>query len=154
MGRKFIAAFGMALLALDAHAQTPTEKARTGRIVWSAFQCATYAEMAGNPKEQSRLFDLGVRAGRSFLEAFKGPGMPEEVQREVPIGVLMLLQGPSPDFIVGRIFENAMRDAYDDIVTRDNNGIPLDASKHLQDPQLRKSKAQNKYLRANCALLK
>lgn len=151
---KCIAAFGLALFTFAAHAQTPVEKARNGRVVWSAFQCAVYAEMAGDQKEQARLFDIGVKAGRNFLEALKGPGMPPEVQSEVPIAVVILLEGPSPDFIVGRIFESAVRDAYDDIVTRDNSGMPLDASKYTQDLELRKSRAQSKYINANCVLLK
>jgi hypothetical protein len=34
-----------------ASAQTPIEKARLARTAWSAFQCATYAEMSGDKKE-------------------------------------------------------------------------------------------------------
>ena len=46
-----------------------------------------------------------------------------------------------------------MRDAYDEIVKREN-GLPLDASKWTIDEALRKSKAQTNYLKSNCVLLK
>jgi hypothetical protein len=39
--------------------------------MWSAFQCATYAELSKDQKEQERLFLIGVKAGRDFLEALK-----------------------------------------------------------------------------------
>jgi hypothetical protein len=64
----------------------------------------------------------------------------------------MLLQGPSTDFIVGRIFENSTRDAYDDVVKKEN-GLPLDNSEWVRDDALRISKAKNLYHRSNCVLL-
>jgi hypothetical protein len=136
-----------------ASAQTPIEKARLARTAWSAFQCATYAEMSGDKKEQARLFDVAFKAARDFIEAAKIGQIPAEVARsQVPIGVSMLLQGPSTDFIVGRIFENSTRDAYDDVVKKEN-GLPLDNSEWVRDDALRISKAKNLYHRSNCVLL-
>lgn len=137
-----------------AHAESAADKARLGRTLWSAFQCASYAELSGDKEEQERLFIVGVRAGRDFLRALEAKEIPAEVARsEVPIGVTMLLQGPSYDFVIGRIFENATDDAYDSIV-KENNGIPLDPSRWVRDDEIRKLKAQNEYLRGNCALVK
>jgi hypothetical protein len=122
--------------------------------MWSAFQCGTFAEMSGNEKEQARLFDVGLKAGRDFLDAVKTRQItPEVAKSEVPIGVSMLLGGPSTDFVIGRIFENALRDAYDDIVKMDN-GFLLDSSKWVMDDELRKAKAQTRYLKGNCVLVK
>jgi hypothetical protein len=136
-----------------ASAQTPIEKARLARTAWSAFQCATYAEMSGDKKEQARLFDVAFKAARDFIEAAKIGQIPAEVARsQVPIGVSMLLQGPSTEFIVGRIFENSTRDAYDDVVKKEN-GLPLDNSEWVRDDALRISKAKNLYHRSNCVLL-
>jgi hypothetical protein len=54
------------------YAQTDAiQKARLGRVMWSAFQCSTFAEMSENKKEQGRLFKVGYKAGRQFLEAVK-----------------------------------------------------------------------------------
>jgi hypothetical protein len=47
------------------------------------------------------------------------------VRSEVPIGVTMLLAGPSADFVVGRIFENAMGDAFDGIVKKEGMLLPI-----------------------------
>ena len=156
---KYASVAGLILVALGAltesvRAQSPLEKARLSRTLWSAFQCATYAEMSGNEKEQARLFDVAVKSGRDFLEAVKSRQIPEDVARqEVPIGVSMLLQGPSTDFIIGRIFENAMSDAYDQIV-KYQNGILQESSKWENDKEVTKVKARTKYQTGNCALIK
>jgi hypothetical protein len=65
----------------------------------------------------------------------------------------MLLGGPSPDFAIGRIFESAMRDAYDEIVKKEN-GLLLDSTKWVNDEGLRMTRAKTYYLRSNCALVK
>jgi len=35
------------------------------------------------------------------------------------------LQGPSIDFMIGRIFEGATEDAFDKVVKEHNNGLPI-----------------------------
>jgi hypothetical protein len=133
---------------------TEVEKARLARTMWSAFQCATYAELSKDQKEQERLFLIGVKAGRDFLEALKnGQISRETASNEVPIGVIGLLGGPSPDFIVGRVFENATRDAYDQIVSMEN-GLLLEHPKWVMDEELRKTKAESFYQSRNCILVK
>lgn len=133
----------VSLAVAVSNAEAAVEKARLARTMWSAVQCGTYAEMLDNGKEQSRLFELAVKAGREFLDAFEnGQIPPEVVNTEVPVGVAWLLQGPNTDFIIGRIFENAIRDAYDGI------------GRGIDDKELRKSRAQTKYLQGNCDLLK
>lgn len=130
------------------------QNARDGRVMWSAFQCATFAEMSGDKKENERLFGIGLKAGRQFVEAVKnGQLSPEAVRSEVPIGVTMYLAGPSVDFIVGRIFENAMGDAYDDIVKR-KNGMPLPTSDWVMDEEIRKPDAKHRYVKGNCSLIR
>jgi hypothetical protein len=137
-----------------ANAQTAVEKAKLARTMWSAFQCGTYAEMSGNEEEQSRLFNLGLSAGRDFLDALQNGQIPEQVARsEVPVGVALSLQGPSIDFIIGNIFAHAVSDAFDDIVKKEN-GVLLDPSKWIQSDGIRKIRADTNYNRGNCALLK
>ena len=152
---RFVAVVAVVLSAVSpAFAQGAVEKARLSRTMWSAFQCATFAEMSGNPTEQARLFDVGVKSGREFLEAVKNRQIPPDIaNQEVPIGVSMLLRGPSTDFVVGRIFEAAMSDAFDDIIKKEN-GLMLDSSKWANDEGLKKSKAQSQYQRSNCVLVK
>jgi hypothetical protein len=100
--------------------------------------------MSGYEKEQARLFELAVKSGRAFFEALKNKEIPEDVLKsEVPIGVTLLMAGPSSDFIIGRVFENAMPDAHDEVVKNDKG-----------DKELRLSIAKTKYLQANCVVLK
>jgi hypothetical protein len=88
-----------------------------------------------------------------FLEALKnGQITREEVNSEVPWQVTLLIEGPSIDFILGRIFEAAMRDAYDEVVKRDNNGMPLQTS--VNDDGLRRMIASTKYSSNNCTLIR
>jgi len=88
-------------------------KAQLARKMFSAFQCSTFAEVAGKADDQRRLFELGLSAGRTFLAAMGNKEIPEHIVREeVPlIGVVMLMGGPTDDFVIGRIFENAATEA-------------------------------------------
>ena len=114
MARYALVGFLLAVAVPNAFAQSPLEKAQLARTAWSAFQCGTYAEMSGDKKEQERLFILGVVSARNFIEALQSKQIPAEVfSAEVPLGVSLVLQGPSTDFMVGRVFENAMRDAFE-----------------------------------------
>jgi hypothetical protein len=38
-------------------------------MTWAAFECSVLADLSGNHEEQARLFALGVKAGRDFLQA-------------------------------------------------------------------------------------
>ena len=135
-------------------AQTDAEKARLGRTVWSAFDCAYYAWQSGDKQENDRLVDLGLKAGRGFLEAVKNKEIPEDViNREVPFVVLTLLQGPSLDFILGRVYEAATTNAADEVMKREG-GKQLEFSQWISDKAVIKQKAANLFRDRNCALLK
>jgi hypothetical protein len=40
-------------------AQAQTTKPNLGLVMWSAFSCATYADLSKNEPEQKRLFNIG-----------------------------------------------------------------------------------------------
>lgn len=123
-------------------------------VMWSAFSCATYAEMSGNKKEQERLFEAGFNVGRSFVNGVKHKTIAEKEVKDAPIGVLMHMGGPTTDFIIGRIFEAAAGDAYDKVVKEDSAGLPiLDPSKWADD-KLKVIRAQDKYQSSNCTLIR
>lgn len=69
---------GIAALAtlLGAHSSTNAENdtPHLGQMMWSAFKCATYAELAGDQGEQVRLFALGYNAGIKLLEKMDQEG--------------------------------------------------------------------------------
>src|SRR3954471_24767792 len=79
---------------LNAADEKGFEKALLGRIMWSAFECSTYAELSDYNSEQERLHLVGLNAGRTFLEAMKAGQVSEQALREaVPINVLKRLEG-------------------------------------------------------------
>jgi hypothetical protein len=130
------------------------QSVQDARVMWSAFQCATFAEMSGDTKEQERLFTIGLKAGRQFVEALQNRQIsPEAVNSEAPMIVIMLLAGPSVDFIIGRIFESAMNDAFDDVVKR-KNGMELPVADWVMDKELKKSIAKQKHHQGNCELIR
>ncbi len=137
----FVAAF---LTPMLAHAESSKELAVRGKRTWSAFECSTLAELAGNRELHEKLFMLGVEEGRAFLKAFKeGKIDPEDVRSEVPMIVLLSLGGPSDDFRLGRIFESARQGISESIYR--NDGTQSDEEVRIL--------AQRELDRRNCALL-
>src|SRR5215467_5958701 len=133
---------------LNAADEKAFEKALLGNIMWSAFQCSTYAQMSDtlvDKSEQERLHLVGLNAGRSFLEAMKAGQIPEQALRKaVPINVLQRLEGPSNEVIIGNIYAAATGQARDYIVKR-KTGIwgPTE-----------KQEAKHYYVDSNCILIR
>lgn len=124
-----------------ATAQSSRDFAVMGRTMWSAFECSSLASTLKNPNEQERLFKLGYKNGQAFIAALGAQKIDRQhISEEVSIGVIFLLEGPTPDFILGRIYE----------VAQDNvlKGIDLQGSSDMQ-----KTQAQGKYTKRNCRLL-
>ena len=128
-------------------------KPNLGRVMWSAFSCAAYAEMSGNIKEQERLFEVAFTTGRKFVDGVKNKTITEIEAKNAPIGVLMRMSGPSTDFVIGRIFEAATEDAFDKVVKEDSTGSPIFDPTKWADDELKVIRAKNKYQNANCALI-
>jgi len=121
------------------------EKALLGRIMWSAFQCSAFAELAENKNEQERLYLVGLNAGRTFLEAMKAGQISEQaVNAEVPINVLQRLAGPSIESVIGKIHAAATGYAYDEIVKRKTG---------IWGPT-QKQEARSAYTNKNCVLIR
>jgi len=122
--------------------------------MWSAFSCAAYAEMSGNKQEQERLFKVGYDAGRTFVDGVKNKTISETEVKDAPIGVLMHMNGPTTDFIIGRIFEVATADAYNKVVKEDSAGLPIIDPFKWADDKLKVIRAENKYHSSNCTLIR
>jgi hypothetical protein len=142
------------LVAMRGATEPQDNKPNLGLVMWSAFLCATYAELSGDEREQKRLFDIGYNAGTKFLVGIKNQTIPETERRKTPVGVLLRLGGPSIDFMIGRIFEGAVEDAHNKVVKEDNSGLPIfDPSKWARG-ELKVIRARNKYSGSNCVLIK
>lgn len=141
-------------VVIGADGQPAAKTPNLGRVMWSAFSCAAYAEMAGDESEQKRLFNIGYTAGQKFISGIRDTSISEADAREAPIGVLMYLSGPSIDFMLGRVFENATQDAFDRIVKMDSGGMPiLNPLEWVSDEEVKKIKAETKFRNSNCELI-
>jgi len=128
----------------------------SARIAWSAFSCAVFAELSGNPTEKKkRLFELGYASTQRFVANVASSPEDESIRKDAPIGILMLMGGPSQEFIVGRIYESVTEQAFDEVVKTDSAGMPVhEPSEWLMDDELKKSRAEHLYGQRNCELIK
>jgi hypothetical protein len=107
-----------------------------------AFKCSTYASMFHDQKEQQRLFQIGLKAGRDYVEGLKG--------RDDPTSEMStFIRGVSTDFVVGQMYESESTHAYDEIV-KNQNGLPL---KQWLDADAAKTQAELRYRQSNCSLI-
>jgi hypothetical protein len=138
---------------LSAESASEDTKPNLGRVMWSAFSCGIYAEMSGNISEQERLFEVGITAGRNFVDGIRNKTITDTEVRKAPIGVLMRMNGPSTDFIIGRIFEAAAEDAFDRVAKEDSRDFPIYDPTKWADDELKVIRAKKKYQNSKCILI-
>jgi hypothetical protein len=149
------------------------EKAQLARLMWAAFQCGTYAGLSDDDKEQARLFEMGLKAGREFLDALNKGQITDETKRKVvPLEVMQVLrftgppldltripeplpkkvEGSSTDFVLGRIFQDATSSAHEMARRAQPSQELMRGAQPSQE--LIKDNARTKYHVGNCALVK
>jgi hypothetical protein len=123
-------------------AATDAEISGLGDKMSSAFRCSTYAQLFHDQKEQQRLFQIGLKTGREFVEGLKS--------RDDPTSELStFMRGVSTDFVVGQMYESESTHAYDELV-KYQNGLPL---KQWLDAPAAKTQAELIYHKTNCSLI-
>jgi hypothetical protein len=101
-----------------------------------AFKCSIYASMFHDQKEQQRLFQIGLKAGRDFVEGMKGRTDPDP-----SVGAMLaFVRGVSTDFMVGTMYESEATKAFDE--------IPME---QRLDPSAEKNQAEVIYRKSNCS---
>jgi hypothetical protein len=144
-----IVIFALLSTSSSAHA---TEKIHLGSKIVASFECYIYAGMSQKKEEAKRLFELGLEAARSFVDALRHREFSDAlIHKYVPLDVITRVQGPSTDFIVGRIFEGTSNRAFDKVTKGGGVGSQ---QKLVEDPSERKMVAEAEFGRANCALVK
>lgn len=154
---RFIAAFLFSMIHClsSVGADEGEAKARLAKIMVSAFECSTLSIIKGDEQQSQRLFDVGFRAGREFFEAFKKNQISKEVvQNHVPLVVVLKMEGPSADFIIGRIYEDVKSETYDTVIKRDANGLLMPIEKWRNDEPVQRGVAGSKYRSSNCDLIR
>ena len=128
-----------------ASAQNSKEYAQMAKASWCAFECSSLASKAGNAGEQERLFVYGYEQGKKFISAVQSKKINQkDLSSEAPLVMLLLLQGPSPDFMLGRIYESAQDSALKDVFS---------TGEHFNSNEEQKAIAKNKLWNLNCQLI-
>jgi hypothetical protein len=117
-------------------AASDAELASLGNKMSSAFKCSVYASMFQDWKEQQRLFQIGLNAGRDFVEGMKSRTDPNPLVG----GMLAFVRGVSTDFMVGSMYDSETTKALDE--------IPVE---QRVDPAEEKTQAENIYRQSNCS---
>lgn len=112
---------------------------------WSAFECSILASKSGDTREQERLFKLGYSEGLLFLQALRDKKITQDhLKSTVPYILLLLIEGPNDDFILGRVYASVEKSVLDDIYNTDGK---------LNSDEIQKIKASSKFRKCNCQLL-
>ena len=107
-----------------------------------AFKCSTYAAIFHDQKEQQRLFQIGLKAGRDYVEGLKSVDDPTSE-------LLTFIRGVPTDFVVGQLYEAESTHAYDEIV-KPQNGLPMNKWFEAPEPKIQ---AERSYRNGNCSLI-
>ena len=100
----------------SAFASESLDLARKGNAAWSAFECVALASHLKRSDDQRRLFEFGYKQGLEFIAAIQaGKIEREDLSSSVPVGVLFSLEGPTPDFMLGRMYGSAVDSALEDV---------------------------------------
>ena len=80
------------------------EKTQLPRLMWSSFECYSYAVSAGLDEDAEQQFQLGYQTGQRIFEvASNDPN--SELLQDPPWGLSFVWHGPSEEFVLGRAFE-------------------------------------------------
>lgn len=118
------------------------------------WRCQVWSGMVGDEEAALRHFDQGYASGVRFVAAARaGQIAPADFDNTVPVYISMSLQGPSDDFILGRLYEMTMEQAYDEIVTKGKDGVPLHPSEYVTDTGVQSVMAGTLIRSSNCNAL-
>lgn len=81
-----------------------------GTKAFRAFECSYLASLAKKEAEYTRLFNIGLASARTFAKAMLDGKLTKANAGDVPMG-WYLIDGPTPDFLAGVVYELATRNA-------------------------------------------
>lgn len=119
------------------------------------WKCHVWTEMVEDTESAALHAELGFESGKRFVVAARAGEIDgDEIDRTVPVYISMSLGGPSDDFALGRLYELTTQQAYDQVVTRGKNGVPLAPSDYVMDRDLQSVLAGELIRTGNCAALR
>ena len=119
------------------------ELGRLADLMSGAFRCSTCASLFHDQKEWQRLLQIGLKAGRDYVEGLKSRDDPTKGEMST------FIRGVPTDFVVGQMYEAQSTHAYDEIV-KYQNGLPLN---QWLDAPAAKIQAELRYRESNCSLI-
>lgn len=152
MLRRLIAP-ALAICLLPATGAATEADAKAARLMFTAFECSAYASMTGDNAREKQLVEVGVAAGRQFLAALAAGEISEnDLRRHAPFMEGTDLDQPSPDFMIGRMFQGTFEAMQRKVSSEDKAGEPLPEDEWVYEGEDFEAKAQWHYRTANCAL--
>jgi hypothetical protein len=125
----------LALSAWASDAAIGEEIVKQARSSVVAFECSV---LATSPETKAKLFERGLRAGRTYYGlAHQHKAAYEQVWQKIP-GPYLRLEGPSVDFLVGRLFHAVEEDL-----------LRLEGKSEIKDEAFQRSE----YRKRNCDVL-
>lgn len=121
------------ILKIPCNAEESTHYGYMARNTWSAFQCSALASKMNNSSEEDRLFLYGYNQGEKLILALNQGVVEKQDLTEAPILMLMLLEGPNSDFILGRIYEASQEMVMDRLYQSNGESLLKNAKKQFWD---------------------
>ncbi|GAB2509429.1 hypothetical protein [Lysobacter humi (ex Lee et al. 2017)] len=141
MSKRVVMGAVLACMSTAAAAQDSAQYAQMSRTSWDAFACAALASTMQWRERHDQLVNYGYAQGKTFLTALAAGKIKQyDTFSRTPSAFPMRGADPSPDFVLGRVYEMAKTHALRDVVTPENRG---------QD-DLQKSLATTKYETLQC----
>ena len=128
MRSMLVVAFGMivvvSLAPQDVKAEAQGDDlVRMSKLSISAFECSV---VATDKKEDARLFEVGLAAGRKFLDGMNRlePAERQKVEREVAL-IWLNKDSPSKDFVLGEVYQFVRERVFHELDYYQNEGGEL-----------------------------
>ena len=145
------------ILSIAQAGEAPQDQspARESLVMMAHWDCATWAGMANDTEGRAEHHFLrGLESGRRFVEAARSGAISEDDwDSTVPVYVALSMQGPTSEFVLGRLFEVISGNAFDEVTKRDAYGRPLPPEDYINDRAVQAVVASRLMRQANCSVL-
>lgn len=119
------------------------------------WRCQVWSGIIGDEEAALTHFNQGYASGSQFVAAARAGQIDQtDFDSTVPVYISMSLQGPSDDFVLGRLYEMTTEEAYAKIVTRGKDGVPLHPSDYVMDSAIQSVMAGDLVRSSNCTALR
>lgn len=132
--------------------RTPADESLAMMAHW---RCQVWSGMIGDQESTLAHFNQGYASGSRFVAAARAGQIDQaDFEATVPVYISLSMGGPSDDFVLGRLYEMTTQDAYDKIVTRGKDGVPLHPSDYVMDTEVQSVMAGELIRSSNCTALR